>query len=133
LPFLKRHELPLASVFSSHVGAKREAAREPAHDDDGIPPSGARPNGANGLGAEIEAACLSLGGGARKTRVRLSALRQRLDSVSREALDAALLGLQNQGRLVLYRDDNAAALTDDDHRAALIVGDAPRHLVYLEA
>lgn len=55
----------------------------------------------------------------------------RLDSIERSALKA-LLTLQDQGRLVPYRDDNTASLTDADHRAAIIVGEAPRHLVLLE-
>jgi hypothetical protein len=89
--------------------------------------------GFRALPARIEEACLFLAGGSRKTRVRLSALRQALGSIERDALDDALLKLQDEGRLVLYRDDNTSALTDDDHRAALTVGGAPRHLVYLEA
>jgi hypothetical protein len=48
-------------------------------------------------------------------------------------LDATLLALQDAGRAVLYRDDNTSGLTAVDHEAALYVGDAPRHLVYLEA
>ena len=132
LPFLEQHDLALASVFSpgapaatadDESPAKAGAAAEIDQSDDE----------ASSLAAKIEAACLALGGGARKARIRLSALRQRLSSVERNALDAALLELQVQGRLVLYRDDNSAALTNDDHGAALIVGDAPRHLVYLEA
>ena len=86
----------------------------------------------NGLAATIERACIELAGGIRKQRVRLTALRQKLN-VERDVLNAALLDLQDQGRLVLYRDDNSSALTKEDHDAALIVGGAPRHLVYLEA
>jgi len=82
---------------------------------------------------EIETACVSLGGGATKTRVRLSALRKALPSISRQVMDTALVALQRQQRLVLYRDDNTRSLTAEDHAAALMVGDSPRHLVYLEA
>lgn len=85
------------------------------------------------LTERVEAACLSLTGGQRKRRVRLSALRDVLHDVPRAALDRTLLELQDAGRAVLYRDDNSAALTEADHAAALIVGDAPRHIVYLEA
>jgi hypothetical protein len=82
---------------------------------------------------QIETACMSLGGGARKARVRLSALREALPSISRQQLDTALIALQRQQRLVLYRDDNTRSLTPEEHAAALTVGDSPRHLVYLEA
>lgn len=81
----------------------------------------------------LEEACLKLANGRRKQRVRLSDLRDDLCEVPRGELDQALLALQDAGRAVLYRDDNSAALTEADHAAALIVGEAPRHIIYLEA
>lgn len=116
LPFLHRQELALADVFST-TSSKDPEPLEPD---------------AASLAQQIERACLAISGGARQTRVRLSELRRILGAVSRDSLDHALLRLQDERRLVLYRDDNTAALTDDDHRAALSVGGAPRHLVYLE-
>lgn len=85
------------------------------------------------LMARVEQACLDLADGRRQQRVRLRSLRRKLNDVSRSALDQTLLDLQDAGRAVLYRDDNTAALTAEDHDAALVVGNAPRHLVYLEA
>lgn len=117
LPYLKQNELPLAALFSSTTSELRPP-----------PPPSTAP-----LATQIESACLSLADGARKTRVRLSALRRVLSAVDRNTLDHALLMLQDKGRLHLYREDNSAALTDDDHSAAILVGDAPRHLVLLEA
>jgi hypothetical protein len=73
-----------------------------------------------------------LAGGRRKERVRLSALRMQLAAIPRDQLDHELVQMQRQGRLVLYRDDHTSALVHEDHEAALIVGDSPRHLVYLE-
>lgn len=107
LPFLQEHGLPLASMF---------AARD-----------------AISLPSRVEEACLQLTGGQRKQRVRLSALRQSLLDVPRQALDQTLIALQDAGRAVLYRDDNSAGLKEADHEAALLVGGSPRHIIYLEA
>jgi len=84
------------------------------------------------LTERIESVCLALAHGKRKTRVMLSALRQQLGDVDRAELEQALLVLQDAERLVLYREDNSAALTDEDRRAALIINDEPRHLIMLE-
>ncbi len=107
LPFLQEHELPLASLFSARQNTS--------------------------LASRVEHACLQLAGGQRKQRVRLSALRQALPAVPRSSLDQTLLELQDAGRAVLYRDDNSAGLKEADHEAALLVGGAPRHIIYLEA
>jgi hypothetical protein len=140
LPFLQEHELPLASVLA---GRKVEVVtHEAAGPDDELlvrVSNGAVSHGVSGahgvasLSERVEAACLNLTCGQRKQRVRLSALRGNMTDVPREALDQALLDLQDAGRAVLYRDDNSAALTDADHAAALVVGEAPRHIIYLEA
>ena len=119
LPYLQRNDLPLAAIFATNTEAPR--------------PPPALPLVTAPLATQIESACLSLADGARKTRVRLSALRRVLSAVDRNTLDHALLTLQDKGRLHLYREDNSAALTEDDHSAAILVGDAPRHLVLLEA
>jgi hypothetical protein len=85
------------------------------------------------LPERIEQACLKLTQGARQTRVRLHDLRGRLSDVARDDLDGALLALQREKKVVLYREDNSAALRPEDHEAALFVGHEPRHLVLLEA
>lgn len=85
------------------------------------------------LPQRIEQACLTLTQGIRQTRVTLRDLRAALRDVAREDLDDALLMLQRQKKLVLYREDNSAALRPEDHHAALFVGNEPRHLVLLEA
>lgn len=143
LPFLSEHELPLASVFSerrarpdSHDGSEG-AAPNPAPKAE-VPPFQDTPSQRTSprntpLSERIERACLELTGGRRQQRVRLRDLRAVLDDVPRDALDRALLQLQDEDRAVLYRDDNTAALSDADHAAALLVADAPRHLIYLEA
>lgn len=116
VPFLEQREIPLADLF-------RDA---PSGSDD------AHASDADPLATRIETACLALAKGRRKERVRLTTLRERLAEVPRDVLDRALVQLQRRGRLVLYRDDHTSALTAADHAAALIVGDSPRHIVYLE-
>lgn len=116
LPLLREREIGLAELFP------REA-----------PPERAAPEPVGSLPERIETACLKLASGARQTRVKLHDLRRVLPDVSREALDQALLELQRDGKLVLYREDNSAALRAEDREAALFVGNEPRHLVLLEA
>jgi hypothetical protein len=139
LPYLQRHEFTLASLLAVPsgdvpLGLDLESPA-PIAEAGGLLGNGA-PHGARAtspLAGRVEATCLKLANGRRKQRVRLSAVREELTDVPRRALDQALLDLQDAGRAVLYRDDNSAALSDADHAAALIVGDAPRHIIYLEA
>jgi hypothetical protein len=64
------------------------------------------------------------------TAIRLTYLRSLLPTVPRQALDNELRNLHAEGRIVLYRDDNSAAVTTEDNQSALIVGEEPRHLLY---
>jgi hypothetical protein len=136
LPFLADNDLPLASLFavrSEPVVDEAVPAEAVPDESDPVSQGGTSANGASvSVHEQIEAACLALANGAKKTRVRLAALRHRLPKITRAALDEALLALSDEERIVLYREDNTPALTDEDHRAALIVGDSPRHLVLLE-
>jgi len=128
IPFLERHELALADLFRDGASAGDDAPAEPT-----CPATAAATSALDSIEARIEHACLSLAGGAKKSRVRLSALRNALTAIPRQQLDTALIQLQRENRLVLYREDNTPSLTPEDHAAALLVGDSPRHLVYLEA
>lgn len=80
----------------------------------------------------IRQAIWDIAGGSAKKRVRLAELRDRLGEVPRNRLDSSLLEMQDAGRVVLYRLDNPLELTAADHQAALVIGENPRHLVYLE-
>jgi hypothetical protein len=117
IPFLAERQIALASVL----------APRPSEDTEAL-----EPRAPETLWHAIEKACLALTGQKRKERVLLARLRSNLGAIPRSSLDEALLLLQRQGKLVLYREDNSAALTPEDHAAALIVGDSPRHIVYLE-
>lgn len=126
IPFLEEHDLALADLFRDGRRVQDEACP--------VPTAGAAPAApGDSIGARVEQACLSLAGGATKSRVRLSALRKALPAISRQQLDSTLIEMQREHRLVLFREDNTPALTPEDHAAALLVGDSPRHLVYLEA
>jgi hypothetical protein len=143
---LNTREIALAEVFSLSGASKKKMAlagpskkmapaaaskkRRSVDDRSKLPSPSLAPEP---TWTQIETACVSLGGGARKARVRLSALREALPSISRQQMDTALVALQRQQRVVLYRDDNTRSLTAEDHAAALTVGDSPRHLIYLEA
>jgi hypothetical protein len=126
IPFLEQHDLALADLFRDGSPYRDAAPAAP-------PAPTPAPGGDESIDRRVEQACLSLAGGAKKSRVRLSALRNALPAVSRQQLDRALIEMQRDRRLVLYREDNTPSLTPEDHAAALLVGDSPRHLVYLEA
>ena len=128
IPFLQENDLVLASLFLG-----QSANKEPRRNTERAwPPPEPVPIDPQHLWSKIESACLELTGGRRQERVRLAALRARLLELPRPVLDTALVTLQRQDKLVLYREDNTAALTAEDHQAALLVGDSPRHLVILE-
>lgn len=87
---------------------------------------------AEDLHSKIRDAYLRLSGGQRNVRVRLRELRNLLSGVPREQLDAALLDLQNLGRLVLmHLDDPRERTVEDEHAAIEILGNK-RHILYME-
>jgi hypothetical protein len=142
VPFLERRDIALAELFRedelSVDDSGGSSTNQRSLPRERLAPGAAASSADADLAGEsvqtlIERACLSLAGGAKKSRVRLSALRRALPAIPRQQLDAALIDLQRERRLVLYREDNTPALTTEDHSAALMVGNSPRHLVYLEA
>jgi len=91
-----------------------------------------RPAGAD-LPSRIRAAYLAVTGGELNTRALLKDLRPHLSDVSRADLDAAMLTMQREGKAVLFRQDNGAALTAADHAAALHICGEPRHILWIVA
>jgi len=79
----------------------------------------------------IEAACLRLGGGVDRQRLRLADVRNELGDWDRAAQDKAFLELATSGRLVLYGMSDPQEIQADDRAAELKTpsGEA-RHLVY---
>lgn len=138
--FLDQRELTLADLALAGApsaervnGAGALAASTASPGNEAAVRAGAGSEGAvEPLPERIRQALWELAGGRTKARVRLAALRERLEGVSRRELDALLLQMQDAGRLVLYPLDNPVELTAADRGAALLVGKNPRHLVYLE-
>jgi len=83
------------------------------------------------LEARIRDAYLSLTRGGARQRVLLKDLRPHVDA-PREAVDTALLSMQEQRMLVLMKLDNPTELTAADEAAALHVAGHPRHLLYFQ-
>lgn len=70
-----------------------------------------------------------------KTRVRLADVRKQgaFSELSHDQQTRALLALQDDGRAVLYRNDNPRELTKADEAAQIDAGGFPRHLIYIES
>ncbi|MEI9942427.1 MAG: hypothetical protein WDO69_34865 [Pseudomonadota bacterium] len=139
-PSPKKAETTKAEKNKAKTNKAKPAKAKQATPAEKKPPKAKRPRATReplaipqSLAERIEQACLNLTQGARQTRVTLHDLRASLWGVARDDLDSALLGLQREKKLVLYREDNSAALRPEDHEAALLVGNEPRHLVLLEA
>lgn len=62
--------------------------------------------------------------------VSITKLRSRLADLPQNEFDDALRKLQEGNEVALYRNDNTPSLTSEDKRAAFMVGDQPRHIVY---
>ena len=89
-----------------------------------------RPAGAD-LPGRIRTAYLAVTGGQMNTRALLKDLRPHLSDVSRADQDAAMLTMQCEGKAILFRQDNGAALTAADHAAALHICGEPRHILWI--
>lgn len=91
-----------------------------------------RPAGAD-LPSRIRAAYLAVTGGELNTRALLKDLRPHLSDVSRADQDAAMLTMQREGKAILFRQDNGAAITAADYEAALHIAGEPRHILWIVA
>ncbi|MGC4070605.1 MAG: hypothetical protein QM784_39235 [Polyangiaceae bacterium] len=120
IPFLQAREISLGELFSETIAPKKErdAQDAVAVEEQSL------------VKERVERACRELFARKPGTAIRLTQLRAQLKEVPRSAVDAELARLHAAGRIALYRDDNCAAVTTDDERAALSVGGEPRHLLY---
>jgi hypothetical protein len=80
----------------------------------------------------IRQAYQQVSGGKYETRVLLKDLRKLL-SLSREKQDHALSELIRAGHADLYPEDDPMSRTEEDERAAMLIADRPRHIMYLHA
>jgi hypothetical protein len=125
--FLTARDLNLATIFGDTSSQKLVGELTIP----GVQPV-EQPAVSRNLCDRISAACLKLGGGRDKVRVRLSDLRLALPDVARHDLDATLLQMSSDSKLNLYRLDNPAEIQPADCEAALTTASGePRHIIYL--
>lgn len=132
--FLARQDKALADLMATAPLASDETARPaPAVDapHPGVEHKGLPPEAGTALHGRIRAAYLVVTGGQLNVRALLKDLRPHLADVPRATLDAALIALQREGRAVLHRLDNGAALTAADRDAALTIAGEPRHILWI--
>ncbi|MCF6286532.1 MAG: hypothetical protein L3K26_15255 [Candidatus Hydrogenedentes bacterium] len=123
--YLKQTGTPLAELLSAEEAEYEEGADVPAGD------GGAAPAQVS-IDESIRRAYLARSGNRWEIRVRLAQLREDLGAYAREEQDLALLRMQSEGRLVLYRLDDPQDTFEADRAAALYLGGDPRHLVYMK-
>jgi len=80
---------------------------------------------------QVRQAYLDVSNGQLDVRVRLRDLRPKLPNLNRAQQDETLKGMQRDGWLVLYPNDDPQDRNSDDEVAALMIGDRHRDLVYL--
>jgi hypothetical protein len=64
--------------------------------------------------------------------VRLAELRPKLGGAAKDEVDETLLAMMRTGLLHLAPDSDRRALTDDDHKAAIQIGNQAKHQVAIE-
>lgn len=124
LPKLKAYLQQTGTPLAELLNAVEPAAPQPPAEPDA--PAQAP------IDEAIRKAYRTLSGGQWETRVRLAQLREHLDAYAREEQDRALLRMQSEGRLVLYRLDDPQDTFEADRAAALYLGSDPRHLIYMK-
>lgn len=83
--------------------------------------------------ADVESvrnAYLAISGGAYDARILLKDLRKRL-ALDRGAQDAAFMAMIDSGEAVFYPEDDPMSRDEEDDRAALVLADRRRHVMYL--
>jgi len=133
IPYLQQQGIPLADLYSD-----RSAGTGDSHKSAEVEPSTEVTAVAkirvdtHALVDRIRAACVALIAGRPSKEIRLTSLRSRFPESSRNEVDAALIRMHDAGQIALYRNDNSAEVTAEDERDALMVGGAPRHVLYLK-
>ena len=111
-----------------------EAAPKPAAKRAPRKPASPRPPGPRQLRARIEAAYLTLTGGARAQGVRLSRLRAELADIDRATLDAGLARiLKGDKSALLSQLSDPKALTAAEREAAYSPAGEPFHLIWIQS
>jgi len=136
IPYLQHQGIPLADLYEDRGGDNANPKKVSGAAGE-CSPAGAKATAkikvdVQSLGDRIRDACVALSAGRPNGDIRLTSLRARLPKVSQLELDAALLQMHETGQIALYREDNSAEVTAEDERDALMVGGAPRHILYLK-
>lgn len=84
------------------------------------------------LEEEIRKAYSKASGSTYKVRVRLSMLHQYLDDLPRPDIDKTLIEMQRLGKITLMPLDNPQEIHPEDEQAAVDLGGAKRHILYME-
>jgi hypothetical protein len=116
--FLKINRIPLAEFL-------RPAGTATATEAPPLPPAAPAP-----AIDQIRAAYLAVSSGAYDARVLLKDLRKHL-ALPRAEQDGALLNLIRAGEADLYPEDDPMSRDEEDDRAALVLADRRRHVIYL--
>lgn len=136
IPYLQRQGIPLADLYSDSsgdLGNPNESSKAiSAHSAAGVTTTGKVKEDIRPLVDRIRNACVALTAGRPNRDLRLTSLRARLAHTPRNDMDAALIRMHEAGQIALYRDDNSSEVTAEDERDALMVGGAPRHILYLK-
>lgn len=109
--YLDRNDIPLVHILHA------SAVEKPSTPD---------------LKSRITTAYFRITGGQRNVRVHLKDLRHEIQDVPRYDLDAALLEMQNERKLVLMHLDDPQERTQEDEQAAIDIFGHKRHILYLE-
>lgn len=81
----------------------------------------------------IKSACLQLGTGNTRGRVRLANLRPLLSDFSREEVDQAIFAMEDNGTLTAMRLDNPDEISSEDREAVLRTpAGSESHILYLQ-
>jgi hypothetical protein len=116
---LERNNRSLAMAFAPE---QAEPAPPPAAEPS--PPSATEADLTNRI-REVYAAAAS----SPRAWVSIADIRRKLDGVDPAALDAALRRLEQAGDVNIVPESNQKALSEADRRAAVIIGDQPKHFL----
>ncbi len=124
--FLKKNEeMALAALLAPMAAATAPPLLEAVEDNE-------KEKHPENLEDMIRDAYYRLSDGKWNFRVRLYELRQALPNASRSELDAKLLSMQKEKKLVIYKLDDPSEITPEDDQAAIDILGTKKHIVYME-
>lgn len=116
--YLQAHDISLAEFLDPQSKAAADSDKTLATSED--------------LEERIQDAYSKVSGGSYNVRVRLSELRKHLVNFPRTHIDQTLGKMQRTGKIDLMPLDNPQEIRPEDEKAALDLGGAKRHILYIE-